>query len=110
MKHITAAELRANTERRTVHDIVPTLIDVSIEVTEEGFVVRPIWSSVDRPAGAGIVTRTRKLADRLADAIRAGVAVRASRVLRDVNGKTFVDQSFSVRARTLNADLTRLGF
>lgn len=91
-------------------DVIPGIVDVSISQEEYGFVVQTIWSGVDRPVGAGIVASNRKLADRLANAIRAGVAVRSEGVARDVNGKTFVLAAFAVRARTLNADLTRLGF
>lgn len=91
--------------------VSPTLLDAVITPSDEfGFIVNARWSSVDRPAGSGIVARTRKLADRLADAMRAGVAVRSEGVARDIDGKTFVLERFAVRARTLNADLTRLGF
>lgn len=92
-------------------NVTPRLMDATVTPSDEfGFVVNALWSSVDRPAGSGIVARTRKLADRLADAMRAGVAVRSEGVARDVSGKTFVLETFAVRARTLNADLTRLGF
>lgn len=99
------------TDRGPTVDVTPTLVDVSITKDDElGFVVRPLWSSVDRPEGAGIIARTEKLAQRLAAAIRAGAAVRAEGIARDVHGKTFAHQSFNVRSRTLNSDLTRLGF
>lgn len=111
MKHITAAELLADAERRTVHDVTPTLVNAVIEQSSDGlFVVYALWSGVDRPRGVGIVVRTRKLAERLARAVRAGVAITADRVMRDTFGSTYVQENRAVLARTLNADLKRLGY
>ena len=111
MKRVTAAELLADAERRTVHDVWPTLIDAMIEQSSDGlFVVYALWSSVDRPRGVGIVVRTRKLAERLQRAVQAGVAITVDRVMRDVKGNTYVQENRVVRARTLNADLKRLGY
>lgn len=114
MKRITAAELLADAERRTVRGIMPTLVDVVIEKeTHENsdyYVVYAVWSGVDRPRGVGVSARTKRLAERLERAVRAGVAIGVDRVMRDVNGKTYVQEHRTVLSRTLGADLKRLGF
>lgn len=107
MVHIDGSK---STDADSTVGAAPALADVSIVRDEFGFTVRAVWSSVDRPEGAGIVATSQKLANRLAAAMRAGVAVRSTDVGRDVNGKTFVVESFAVRARALNADLRGLGF
>lgn len=112
MKRVTAAELLADAERRTVHDVTPTLVSAVIKQNPSDglFVVHALWSGVDRPRGVGIVVRTRKLAERLERAIRAGVVVTVDRVMRDAFGSTYVQENRAVSARTLNADLKRLGY
>ena len=112
MKRVTATELLAEAERRTVHGITPNLVDVVIEKdpTDDCYTVCALWSNVDRARGVGTVTRNERLARRLASAMRAGVAVTVERVMRDDNGDTYVQEHREIFARTLNADLRRLGF
>ena len=76
------------------------------------FTVRPFWSGVDRPNTGGITVKinNRPLAERLARAIRAGVAVEAESVGVDTAGQTYVVERTHVLGRMLNADLRRLGF
>lgn len=107
MAHIDINKIMSQAQ---VADVHPVIIDASIEPDDSGFIVRTLWSGVDRSAGSGIVATNRKLADRLAAAIRAGAAVRSEGAFRDINGQIYVREAFAVRARTLNADLTRLGF
>lgn len=110
MERVTAAQLAAEAANRVVYGAVARLHDVI--VTREGarITVRPIWGDVDRTEGAGIVAPNAKVADRLVRAMRAGAAFRNEQVLRDVHGKTYVNAEHRVSSRTLNADLTRLGF
>lgn len=74
------------------------------------FAVDPVWAHVDRPNTGGIVVRGRALADRLARAIRDGVAITGDAVLVDNAGQTYVDARHHVLGRTVNADLRRLGY
>jgi|TARA_R110000824_G_scaffold190282_5_gene371798 hypothetical protein len=78
-----------------------------------GFTVRIYYphANVDRPSTYGLSTgKNRKIAERLAAAINAGVAVVDTEVLTDVNGDTYVSGRNQFYGRRLNADLKRLGF
>lgn len=77
------------------------------------YIVETHWTGVelDRPCTGGISTGTnRKLAERLAAAINAGVVYTDPKVQKDVNGATYVQAGCKVFGRRLNADLKRLGF
>lgn len=75
----------------------------------------PVWgltdgSPLDRPNTGGWVVSNKRLAARLATAIRAGVVCLDPEVRRDVTGQTYVSDRHTVMAKYANADLTRLGF
>lgn len=93
----------------------PQITDVRVEQDPEyGWVVGPVWSSVDRPYTGGIATGTgargKALAARLEAAIRAGVVYVEPSIRVDVNGQSYVNANCRVLGRMLNADLRRLGF
>lgn len=90
----------------------PALVDVEIRSDAEGIHVSPIWQGVDRPNTGGwlLSTKHQALAQRLRQAILAGVVFRSPEIVRDKAGKTYVSQVARVGGRTLNADLRRLGF
>jgi hypothetical protein len=67
------------------------------------------WDGVVRPCSSGIVLRERHL-KRLTAAFKAGALFKEVRVKRDIRGKTYVDATCEVSAKTINADLKRLGF
>jgi hypothetical protein len=52
----------------------------------------------------------KKLAERFSRAVGAGVVFGEIEILCDINGKTYLSAKTFVSARTLNADLKRLGF
>ena len=82
----------------------------------EGWLVNTTWSSehtdLDRKDGVGyrFGPKKRKLAERLAAAINAGVVLTNPEIKRDVNGNTYVSSDHGVMGRYANADLKRLGF
>ena len=81
------------------------------EFSPAHYSVWPTFSGVDRERSSGWSTgKSRPLANRLAKAIRAGVAIDGLEVLTDVNGKTYVGYRHVVSGRRLNADLKKLGF
>lgn len=99
--------------RREVIGATPELARVEVTPSDLGagcWSVHPVWAYVDRPDTGGIVVRGRKIADRLALAIRDGKAITGDAVLVDCNGQTYVDAGHHVLSRMLNADLRRLGY
>lgn len=78
---------------------------------DEGFfVVGPVFDGVDRPYTHGWQVKEKNV-KRLTAALEGEAAkVAEHKVLTDVNGKTYVSFDIPVRARTLNADLKRLGY
>lgn len=72
--------------------------------------VWPVWKGVDRPDSSGMSVKDRRMAERLAAAIKAGKAFIPEGIGTDVNGKTYVRTRANVLGRMLNADLRRLGF
>lgn len=94
----------------------PVITDVVIEPWDgdgegKGYLsVDPVWSGVDRPRSGGWVVKDRRTANRLAAALKAGVALTVEGVGTDVSGQTYVQTRSHVLARIMNADLTRLGF
>ncbi len=85
-------------------------------ITVDGWLVTTKWSSehvaIDRTDGVGyrFGPKHRKLAERLAAAINAGVVFTRPSIKRDVNGNTYVTSDYGVSGRRANADLKRLGF
>jgi hypothetical protein len=73
-----------------------------------------IWKGVDRPKTSGLTIADteagRKLAARLKLAIEAGATDRDPTIHTDRRGQTYVQAETTVRGRTLNADLKRIGF
>ena len=65
---------------------------------------------LDRTDGSGWRVKDMKLANRLIAAIEAGVIIQNPTINIDINGNNYVSATHSVLARTLNADLKRLGF
>lgn len=69
---------------------------------------------LDRTDGGGFVFKANPLgmgyAKRLVAAINAGVVYTNAKVLRDVNGRTYVQADKQVMAKYANSDLRRLGF
>jgi hypothetical protein len=68
-----------------------------------------VWEGVDRPNTGGIVCPER-IAPRLVAACNAGVLFVGDQVVKDVDGKTYVDTVCQVTGRHLHADLKKLGF
>jgi hypothetical protein len=54
--------------------------------------------------------KSRKLAERLVNAVNAGKAFGRATTATDVNGKTYINAPFMFSGRRLNADLKRAGF
>jgi hypothetical protein len=96
----------------TMSEATPVIISTSVTPDPEyGFSVRGVWGGVevDIPDTPGYLIRDRKLAERLAAAIRAGVVFVDPEVKTNVNGKTYVNARSTVLGRMVNADLRRLG-
>lgn len=74
--------------------------------------VDPIWKGVDRPCtgGYGFSIKHRALAYRLKAAIESGKFYSDFAVVKDVNGKTYVQCNAYSVGRHLNSDLRKLGF
>lgn len=93
---------------------MPVLIDVTITAEDEMpdvFTVRPMWGGVDRPEGTGYAVRGMKLARRLEAALRAGAVYRDLSIKTDIYNQTYASTTGSqILGRTMNADLTRLGY
>lgn len=84
-----------------------------VKVVDEGdgiWTVYPVWNGVDRPRGAGWGVKDRRLANRLARALWAGVVYDEVEVLVDNAGKTYAHGHAKVMGRYLNSDLRKLGF
>lgn len=93
----------------------PVLAEVRItrEHDPERLVVSPVWAGVDRPVsgGWGLRPDDMALAQRLAAAVRSGAALRGTpSVQTDVNGATYVQVTWHVMGRHLNADLRKIGY
>lgn len=89
------------------------IISVAIIDNADGiFEVVGMWggAALDRPAGTGYAVRGRRLAERLAQAMRDGKVFRDAEVKVDMNGKTYVSANSNVLGRTANADLRRMGY
>lgn len=89
--------------------------DATIAPDADGsFVVNATVQGIelDRRDTVGYIVTRRAVAERLAAAINAGAVfeVGTPAVLTDVNGRTYLNMSSRVLARTMNADLNRLGF
>jgi hypothetical protein len=85
----------------------------AVEITQEApkeFVVRARWEGVDRPVTSGIVATSMAVALRLKQAHEDGATLENKGIETDVSGQTYVNESWKVLARRLNADLRRLGY
>jgi hypothetical protein len=80
------------------------------EWTPEHWTVRPVWAGVDRPKGSGTACSNPKIAARLKRAIEDGAAIGTPEVKTDNAGNTYVAAPHKYLARTLNADLHRMGY
>lgn len=78
------------------------------------WVVDTRWEdvSVHRTVGLGwsVGAKKKRLAERLAAAIDAGVVFGQASIRTDVYGRTYIDATARVMGRYLNADLNRLGY
>lgn len=74
------------------------------------FIITPVWDGVDRPRAGSLVATSMAVALRCKAAFEDGAALFSDGVLKDVNGKTYVDFRWTVLARRLNADLRKLGY
>lgn len=100
--------------------VVPALIDVKVEPWEStcgsgsGLSVYPVYAvegiAIDRPAPGGWVVTSRKMADRLTAALRAGVAAPNPRIRVDIFGDTYASYDHVIMGKYMNADLRKLGF
>jgi hypothetical protein len=87
-------------------------VEITLDRTKSrpGFVVTPVWSGVDRPRSYSVFTLKMSLANRLKNAIEAGVAITVRGTGTDVNGETYADTQNHFLGSRLNADLKKLGF
>jgi len=70
-----------------------------------------IGADLDRPhVGGWAISDKPALATRLKTAIEAGAVYANPKIVKDSNGKTFVQAKSLVLGRHMNADLKRLGF
>lgn len=97
-------------------DLTPT-VTITNSTSWNGKPAIDVWvtfpnAGVDQPQGPGweLGPKHQKLAERLKAAILAGKALTVEGVTEDVHGKTYVRTRVNVLGRTLNADLTRMGF
>lgn len=91
----------------------PFTVEARIVDARDGFKVEVHWdhpSGLDRPKTYSILVGSKKLAERLARAIEAGVVVTNPSLATDIDGNTFVACDHNVMGRTLDADLKGLGF
>jgi len=69
------------------------------------------WNGVDRPhTSSWSCAANRKLAERLKAAMESGKAFKSAEIVKDVNGKTYVNGDLAVFMRYANSDLKKLGF
>lgn len=74
--------------------------------------VRITWpcANTDRKDGITYAGLTRDVAERLVIATHAGAIMLNPEIRTDAFGNTFVSATLTLRGRTVNADLTRLGW
>lgn len=90
----------------------PRVASVQIEAFEDNgaFCVRPVWHGVDRPSTGGWVVKNMATARRLEKAIMDMAVFSEAKVTVDVKGQTYVATMTKILARTVNADLRKLGY
>lgn len=96
----------------TQTNMISEMVDVKVTPCESQpnySWVHTIWSNVDRPDVGGWQVANRNVA-RLLRALHAGVVFGPVTIRTDVNGKTYPSKDQKVFAKTMNADLRRLGF
>jgi hypothetical protein len=92
-------------------EMVAVMVEHNVdELGEEGWSISPLWSGVDRPTVGGWRLAKRRQADKLVEALMAGVVLYNLEVRTDVYGQTYVSSRSRVHARTINVDLRRLGY
>lgn len=74
------------------------------------YLVRPMFTGVDRPDGIGYALPNKLTALRLKAALETGKLFKGLEIKTDIYGKTYAAYQMTVRARTAAADLRRLGF
>jgi len=106
---------------KTCTKAIPSAQVVYVYDTEDGkpiITVKVIWTPVDGTLDRQQTTsyslsdtpHHRKLASRLVKAIYAGAALPFKGIIKDVNGKSFVDCGMEVMGKYMNADLKRIGY
>ena len=91
----------------------PRIANVTITPEADGgFLVRAEWTApnLDRTGATGYLLSNKRVADRLATAIKAGAVFTDPEVKTDVNGKTYVAAGSRVRGRAASADLQKIGY
>ena len=93
--------------------LVPRLLTVEVvpDMHEGALLwrVTPVWADVDRPRTRSWVVEGCALADRLADAFRAGKAFRGAEVVEDLLGRTYVLCEYLFSSGSVEGDLAALG-
>lgn len=95
-----------------IQDAVLDRVEI-ITVDDQNIAVEPFWKNVDRPSTIRYCLRPsdRPLAERLKRLIEGGVSCDLPRVVRDKDGKTYVqhDIPFSLRS-DLDQSLKKHGY
>lgn len=90
---------------------MPKLQSVQIEEHDNKFIVVPVWADVDRQRPISYSCGSnKKLAYRLAKAIRAKVVFSDIKRLTNTMGASYVSAHLNIRMRCANADLKKLGY
>jgi hypothetical protein len=71
--------------------------------------VSPIWAGVDRPNVGGISVPLR-FVGRVVAALESGAAFESTKVVRDIDGKTYVEASSRIMGRHLERSLRAIGY
>lgn len=106
---VTAAELEARLTpvEASVHAVATRDADgIHVKAT----FTSPVPTDRGGSYGWGLRPTHARLAQRLVAAINDGVIFTNFRMGTDVNGKTYLSATSNILGRTLNADLTRLGY
>ena len=88
----------------------------NIEVRNEDgrtvYVVSATWggAAVDRTESHGTCLLNKRVAERLAAAINAGVVFTNPKIATDINGRTYVAADCAVIGKYANSNLKRLGY
>lgn len=107
---ITAAELEARLTpvEASVHAVATRDEDGGIHV--KATFTSPVPTDRGGSYGWGLRPTHARLAQRLVAAINDGAVFADFRIGTDVHGQTYLSATSTILGRTLNADLTRLGY